>query len=85
MPTNRNLSFVEREQIALECARDTGVRAIARKLGRLPSTISRAIRRNSATGGGEFEYRAIAAQWHADHAAKRPKASKLSVNPALRE
>ena len=28
-PTNRNLSFAEREEIALECARKTGVRAIA--------------------------------------------------------
>lgn len=61
------------------------VRAIARKLGRSPSTISREIRRNSATRGGEFDYRAIAAQWHADRAARRPKASKLALNPALRD
>ena len=85
LPTNRSLSFVEREVIALECARGTGVRAIARKLGRSPSTISREIRRNSATRGGEFDYRAIAAQWHADRAAKRPKISKLEVNPVLRD
>jgi transposase-like protein len=44
----RALSFAEREEIALECARGSGVRAIARKLGRSPSTISREIRRNSA-------------------------------------
>ena len=85
MPKNRSLAFAEREEIALECARGTGVRAIARKLGRSPSTISREIRRNSATRGGEFDYRAIAAQWHADRAAKRPKISKLAVNPALRD
>lgn len=85
VPTNRSLSFVEREEIALECARGTGVRAIARKLGRSPSTISREIKRNSATRSGEFDYRAIAAQWHADRAAKRPKISKLAVNPALRD
>jgi IS30 family transposase len=85
LPTNRSLSFVEREEIALECARGTGVRAIARKLGRSPSTISREIRRNSATRSGEFNYRAIAAQWHADRAAKRPKISKLEVNPVLRD
>lgn len=84
VPKHRSLSFVEREEIALECARGTGVRAIARKLGRSPSTISREIRRNSATRGGEFEYRAIAAQWHADRAARRPKISKLAVNPSLR-
>lgn len=80
----RSLSFPEREEIALECARGTGVRAIARKLGRSPSTISREIRRNSATRRGEFDYRAIAAQWHADRAARRPKISKLAVNSALR-
>lgn len=82
--TNRSLSFPEREEIALERARGTGVRAIARKLGRSPSTISREIRRNAATRSGEFDYRASAAQWHADRAARRPKAGKLSLNPALR-
>ncbi len=85
LPKNRSLSFAEREEIALECARGTGVRAIARKLKRSPSTISREVRRNSATRGGDFDYRAINAQWHADRAAKRPKASKLTLNPALRD
>lgn len=84
-PKSRNLSFAEREEIALECARMTGVRAIARKLGRSPSTISREIRRNSATRGGDFDYRAITAQWHADRAARRPKASKLARNQPLRD
>ena len=85
LPKNRSLSFAEREEIALECARGTGVRAIARKLKRSPSTVSREIRRNSATRGGDFDYRAINAQWHADRAAKRPKTSKLTLNPALRD
>lgn len=84
-PKSRNLSFAEREEIALECARMTGVRAIARKLGRSPSTISREIRRNSATRGGDFDYRAITAQWHADRAARRPKISKLARNQPLRD
>lgn len=83
--TNRNLSFREREEIALECARGKGVRAIARKLRRSPSTICREIRRNSATRGGDFDYRAMTAQWHADRAAPRPKAGKLITNPALRD
>jgi len=82
---NRGLSFAEREEIALECARGTSVLAIARKLRRSPSTISREIRRNSATHGGDFDYRAINAQWHADRAAKRPKASKLTLNLTLRD
>ena len=83
--TSRNLAFSEREEIALECARGTGIRAIARKLSRSPSTVSREIRRNSATRGGDFDYRAITAQWHADRAAQRPKPSKLASNPALRD
>jgi hypothetical protein len=83
--TSRNLTFSEREEVALECARGTGIRAIARKLGRSPSTVSREIRRNSATRGGDFDYRAITAQWHADRAAQRPKSSKLVGNPALRD
>lgn len=83
--TRRSLTFSEREEIALECARGTGVRTIARKLSRSPSTISREIRRNSATRGGDFDYRAITAQWHADRAARRPKPSKLACNSALRD
>ena len=85
LPKSRSLSFAEREEIALECAKGAGIRAIARKLKRSPSTISREIRRNSATRGGDFDYRAINAQWHADRAARRPKVSKLSLNPALRD
>ena len=85
VPKHRSLSFVEREEIALECARGTRVRAIARKLGRSPSTISREIRRNSATRSGDFDYRALTAQWHADRAARRPKISKLTSNPSLHD
>ena len=60
--TSRSLSFMECEEIALERARGTGVRAIARNLGRSPNTISREIGRNSATRGGNFDYRANTAQ-----------------------
>jgi IS30 family transposase len=82
-PTGRYLSLAEREQVALARARGEGVRAIARQLGRAPSTISRELRRNAATRGGGFEYRAHTAQWHADRAAQRPKPAKLLTNPAL--
>ena len=82
---SRNLTFPEREEIALECARGTGIRVIARKLGRSASSISREIRRNSATRGGDFDYRALTAQWPADRAAQRPKCSRLAINSALRE
>ncbi len=82
---DRYLTFHEREEIALELARGTGIRGIARKLSRSPSTISREIRRNAATRGGSFEYKASTAQWHADRAAQRPKQSKLATNAALRD
>ena len=61
------------------------MRTIARKIGRSPSTISREIRRNSATRGGDFDYRALTAQWHADRATRRPKISKLASNPTLHD
>jgi IS30 family transposase len=82
--SRRYLSFAEREEIALLRARGTGVREIARQLGRSPSTISRELRRNAATRGGGLEYRATIAQWHADMRARRPKPAKLAVNPELR-
>lgn len=49
----RYLTFQEREDISLELAKGTGIRAIARKLGRSPSSISRkygaTLRRVAAT------------------------------------
>ena len=83
-PSGRYLSFAEREEIALCRAQGLGVREVARRLGRAASTISRELRRNAATRGGALEYRATAAQWHAERAARRPKRAKLAANPALR-
>ena len=83
--SGRYLSFAEREEIAILHARGCGVRDIASRTGRSPSTISRELRRNAATRGGRLEYRAATAQWHADRRARRPKISKLAANPALRE
>src|SRR4051794_15415659 len=83
-PSGRYLSFAEREEIALWRAQGLGAREVARRLGRAASTISRELRRNAATRGGALEYRATAAQWHAERAARRPKRAKLAANPALR-
>jgi IS30 family transposase len=82
--SGRYLSFVEREEIAVLRAGGCGVREVARRLGRSPSTISRELRRNAATRAGRLEYRATTAQWHADQRAKRPKPAKLAVNERLR-
>jgi IS30 family transposase len=81
----RYLSFPEREDIATLRAQGVGVREIARRLGRSPSTISRELRRNAATRGGRLDYRASVAQWKAELLARRPKAAKLVTNDRLRE
>lgn len=75
----------EREEISLRRAQGTGVREIARQLGRSPSTISRELRRNAATPGGEIDYRASVAQWKAELIERRPKTAKLAANEQLRE
>ena len=81
--SGRYLSFAEREEIAVLKAQGCGVRQIARRVGRSPSTISRELHRNAATRGGLLEYRATTAQWHADRRARRPKVAKLAGNDAL--
>src|SRR4029453_18989254 len=83
--SGRYLSFAEREEITVLKARGCGVRQIARRVGRSPSTISRELRRNAATRGGHLDYRALTAQWHADQRARRPKVAKLAGSDALRQ
>ena len=81
--SGRYLSFAEREEIAILRVQEHGVRAIARKLERAPSTISRELRRNAATRCGGLEYRASTAQWHANRSSRRPKTAKLVEDKAL--
>jgi IS30 family transposase len=83
--SGRYLSFPERQEIALLKARGLGVRAIAREVGRDPSTISRELRRNASTRTASLDYRASVAQWDAERRARRPKVAKLVVNERLRE
>src|SRR3954464_1095235 len=83
--TDRYLSFAEREDIAMLKGQGLGVREIARRVGRDPSTISRELRRTAATRAGKLDYRASVAQWKADLLARRPKTSKLVQNARLRE
>ena len=82
--SGRFLSFAEREDIALYKAQGLGVRAIARKVGRSPSTVSRELRRNASSRAYPPEYRASVAQWHAERRARRPKTAKLVANERLR-
>src|SRR3954468_24328569 len=83
--SSRYLSFAEREEIALLRAQGAGVREIARRIGRAASTVSRELRRNAATRGGQLEYRASVAQWKAERTARRPKTAKLVENEQLRD
>lgn len=81
----RYLSFPEREEIAILHAKELSIREISRRIDRSPSTVSRELRRNAATRGGDLQYRAHTAQWHSDRRSKRPKSAKLKTNERLKE
>jgi IS30 family transposase len=81
-PSGRYLSLAEREEIAILRGGGHGVREIARRLGRSPSTISRELDRNAPARGG---YRATVAQLHAERRARRPKTAKLVADEKLRD
>jgi IS30 family transposase len=74
------LSLREREEISRCLAKKNGVRQIAGRLGRSPSTVSREISRN----GGAAKYRAARAEDRAWSAAKRPKETLLGKSSRLR-
>jgi transposase, IS30 family len=76
----RSLSVTEREEISRGVAAGDSSRAIACRLGRAPSTVSRELARN----GGRSRYRAQRADAAADRRAARPKPSKLAAEPRLR-
>jgi IS30 family transposase len=82
-PSGRQLSFMEREDIACLRAEGRGVREIARRLERDPSTISRELRRVDSQRQRRA-YRASVAQADADIKARRPKPAKLATNLRLR-
>lgn len=75
------LSLHEREEISRCLAKGLSVRAIAERLNRAPSTVSREVSRN----GGRSRYRAARANDRAWENAKRPKTSLLAERPALRK
>jgi IS30 family transposase len=75
------LTLAEREEISRGLVADRSVRAMARALGRSPSTVSREIGRNDGSG----RYRAAAADKRAWKQALRPKPCKLAVHDQLRQ
>ena len=78
------LALAEREEIACLHAAGLSARAIAARLGRVPSTITRELARNTGPRG---VYRASTAQQRADENARaggRARPAKLAVNLRLR-
>src|SRR5688500_6088522 len=76
----RALTRAEREEISRGLAAGEGRRAIARRLGRAPSTIGREIRRH----GEATDYRAHEADAAAWDRARRPKRCRLATHGRLR-
>jgi IS30 family transposase len=74
------LTSADRETISRGLAAGVSVRAIARSLGRAPSTISREIIRNA----GSLRYRALDADARAWQQARRPKRCRLATSAPLR-
>jgi len=75
------LSLADRESIENGCGAGYSFTVIAAVIGKSVSTVSREV------GGraGRAAYRADLAQIHAEERARRPKETKLEVNPTLCE
>ena len=79
----RYLDREERYEIARLSEAGLSIRRIAARLGRSPSTICRELRRNADPRTGRYQpERADRLAWERQ---RRPKPSKLSRNPVLRE
>jgi len=74
------LTRADREEISRGVAARLSFAAIARRLRRPTSTISREVHRH----GGRWYYRAQRADWRAWQRARRPKQCRLATQPRLR-
>jgi len=79
-PSPARLSAMEREEIRAGLDRGDSLRAIATRLGRAPSTVSREVSAN----GGPRGYQGWRAHRRASDLARRPKVAKLAGCPRLR-
>ena len=82
--SDRFLSREERYEIARLREQRKGVRAIARLLGRAPSTVSRELRRNVRVATGRYEPEHADVRAYRRQQEAKAKTSKLSREPALR-
>jgi transposase, IS30 family len=76
----RHLNAEEREMLRLGLAHGHSLRAMARSLGRAPSTLSREVARNTLSG---YPHRAWLAQQHATARAHHPRRLRKLLNPWL--
>ena len=98
-PSGARLTIADREEILIGLERGESIRAIARRVGRAPSTVQRELRRNMTQHyrtqavlrrrGGRprsrpSDYRPHRAQQRADGATWRFTAAKLATNEPLR-
>jgi transposase, IS30 family len=74
------LTADEREEISRGLASGDSLRAVGRRVGRAPSTVSREVRRH----GGRHTYRAAAADARAWARSRRPKQCRLASRRELR-
>jgi IS30 family transposase len=80
-PAPGRLTLADREEITIGLSRGERLTAIAGRLGRSVSTVSREV----AVNGGREDYRAWAGQRRAQERARRPKPSKMGTCPKLRD
>ena len=80
-PRANCLGIAEREEILIGIRAGESLSAIARRLGRAPSVVTREV----AANGGRGQYSAWAGHQRARRAAQRPKACKLRAGPLLDE
>jgi len=78
--SRRELRVEEREELSRGLARGESCRAMAHRLGRAHSTLSREVHRN----GGRLSYRGTEADLAAVGRRRRPKRGKLASSPTLR-
>ena len=80
----RRLTLEERQKIEVFWGLGFGVRNIAERIGRCPSTVSRELRRPVPSRRSRLEYRALPAHIHAFGRARRRRRRKLVTGSPLR-
>jgi transposase, IS30 family len=78
-PRAGRLTIADREEILIGLAKGDTFTAIANRIDKAPSTVSREV----AANGGRHEYRAWGGHIRAQEQARRPKPAKMASCPAL--